>query len=117
MQHDPRAWLWDVLQAADRIAGFTQGSTFAEYKADPLLRPAVERQFEIIGEALNRLSREAPDLAARIPDLRAAVAMRNVLIHAYRRVDHAGVWRTAKEHLPALRSQVAALLDELGNAP
>jgi uncharacterized protein with HEPN domain len=55
---------------------------------------AVERQFQIIGEALNRLSQAAPELAARITDLRRAVGMRNVLIHAYRRVDDDAVWQT-----------------------
>ena len=117
MQHDTRAWLWDVREAADRITEFTQGLGFADYMADPMLRSAVERQFEIIGEALDRLSKEAPDLADRIPELRAAVAMRNVLIHAYRRVDNDSVWRTLRKSLPALRAQVAALLDELGNLP
>jgi uncharacterized protein with HEPN domain len=60
-----------------------------------MLRAAVERQFEIIGEALNQLSNETPHLAARVPNLRRAVAMRNVLIHAYRRVDNGAVWETA----------------------
>ena len=89
MQHDPRAWLWDVRQAADSIAAFVQGRSFADYTADLMLRSAVERQFEIAGEALNRLPREAPDIAAQLPDLRRAVAMRNALIHGYRQVDNA----------------------------
>jgi uncharacterized protein with HEPN domain len=84
MQHDPRAWLWDVRQAADSIAVFVQGRSLAHYITDLMLRSAVERQFEIAGEALNRLSREAPELAARLPNLRRAIAMRNALIHGYR---------------------------------
>jgi len=88
MRHDPRAWLWDVQTAADNIVSFVQGRNFADYLADLMLRSAVERQFEIMGEALNRLSREAPGLAARLPDLRRAIAMRNALIHGYREIDH-----------------------------
>jgi uncharacterized protein with HEPN domain len=84
MQHDPRAWLWNVRLAADSIAAFVEGRNFAEYAADLMLRSAVERQFEIAGEALSRLSREAPDIAAQLPELRRAVAMRNALIHGYR---------------------------------
>ncbi len=114
MDHDPRAWLWDVAQAADRIAAFIQGRSLPNYLADAMLRAAVERQFEIIGEALGQLSKEAPHLAARIPTLRRAVAMRNVLIHAYRRVDDLAVWETAQDDLPDLRTQVAALLAEPG---
>lgn len=91
MQHDPQAWLWDVCQAADSIAAFVQGRGFANYIADLMLRPAVERQFEIAGEALNRRSREAPEIAARLPDLRRAIAMRNALVHGYREVENATV--------------------------
>jgi uncharacterized protein with HEPN domain len=91
MEHDPRAWLWDVGTAADRIAGFVAGRSFADYLADPMLRAAVERNLEIVGEALNRLARDASDIATRIPELRRAVAMRNVLIHAYRDVDNEAV--------------------------
>jgi uncharacterized protein with HEPN domain len=117
MQHDPRAWLWDVRLAADSIAAFVEGRNFAEYAADLMLRSAVERQFEIAGEALSRLSREAPDIAAQLPELRGAVAMRNALIHGYREVDNATVWQTIQADLPALRSQIAALLAKLGDHP
>jgi uncharacterized protein with HEPN domain len=68
MDHDSRGWLWDVRRAADDVAEFVQGRGFADYLTDRLLRSAVERQLEIIGEALNRLAREAPEIAARIPD-------------------------------------------------
>ena len=117
MQHDPRAWLWDALQAADRIAIFIRDRGLAGYLADPMLRSAVERQFEIVGEALNRLAQEAPDIARRISDLRRAVGMRNALIHGYREVDNENVWQTAQNNLPPLRAQVAALLAELGDTP
>jgi uncharacterized protein with HEPN domain len=79
-----------------------------------MLRSAVERQFEIIGEALNRLSREAPEIAARLPDTRRAVAMRNALIHGYREVDNETVWQTAQADL---RAQAHAVLAELGEQP
>ena len=72
---------------------------------------------EIAGEALNRLSREAPEIAAQLPDLRNVVAMRNALIHGYREVDNATVWQTIHEDLPALRPQVDALLGKLGDHP
>lgn len=53
MQRDPRAYLWDVREAAGAILEFIAGKTFEDYAGDRLLRSAVERQFEIIGEALN----------------------------------------------------------------
>src|SRR5438270_11598425 len=77
MVRDPRAYLWDVQQAAEAIRPFTQGLDQAGYAANPLVRSAVERQFEIIGEALNRLSNVDPGLARRVPDLRQIVNFRN----------------------------------------
>ena len=117
MEHDPRAWLWDICQAADKIAAFIQGRGFADYLADAMLRSAVERQFEIIGEALSRLSKEAPALARRIAVLRRAIAMRNILIHGYREIDNEAVWQTAQDDLPGLRAQLTILFAEHGDEP
>jgi uncharacterized protein with HEPN domain len=78
-----------------------------------MLRAAVERHVEIIGEALSRFTKSSPALAARIPDLARAVAFRNLLIHGYRIVDSQTVWRTAREDLPVLRDAVATLLSQL----
>jgi uncharacterized protein with HEPN domain len=117
MERDPRGLLWDVRQAAQRIETFVQSRELEAYLADPMLRSAVERQFEIIGEALNQLSKAAPGIAARIPDLSRAVAMRNVLIHGYAQVDNGAVWRTVQDNLPTLRACVAELLTELGDVP
>ena len=117
MRHDPRAYLWDVREAADAIARFVRNRDFDEYASDLMLRSAVERQFAIIGEALNQLSKVDPVLAARIPELRRVVAFRNVLMHAYQEIDDAGVWRIVQADLPPLRERVASLLAELGGDP
>jgi uncharacterized protein with HEPN domain len=117
MAHDPRAYLWDAADAAAAVAGFIAGRTRDDYLANRMLRSAVERQCEIVGEALNRLSRAAPDLAARIPHLSRAVAFRNLLIHGYATIDDATVWRTVTEDPPTLAAHVTALLRDLGDAP
>jgi uncharacterized protein with HEPN domain len=117
MRRDARSFLWDVRDAADAIASFVQGRSFGDYAADRMLRSAVERQFEIIGEALSQLARTDPVLAARIPDLRRIIGFRNALIHGYDRVNDAGVWRVIEVDLPPLRAQAAALLAELGETP
>lgn len=114
MQRDPRVFLWDVREAADDIAQFLAGLDIDAYERNKLVRAAVERKFEVIGEALNLLSRHAPDWAQRIKDLRRIVDFRNVLIHGYATVNDEHVWRIAHESLPGLRETVAAMLDELG---
>lgn len=117
MRRDPRGLLWDAHRASEAIASFIAGRGMADYQADLLLRSAVERQAEILGEALNTLSRIAPDIAGRIPAISQAVAFRNILIHGYAVVDNAMVWRVATEDIPAMRQILAALLNELGREP
>ncbi len=82
-----------------------------------MLRAAVERRFEIIGEALNQLKGIQPQIAAQIPQLAQAVAFRNLLIHGYAQIDDWTVWRTVQEDLPSLRDIVDKLLIELGEQP
>ncbi len=104
--------LWDARQAADRIARFTAGKSFADYSADEQLRSACERQFEIIGEALNQLARIDPGTASAIPDLPRIVAFRNVLIHGYATVDDRLVWGVIETNLGRLRTTLARLLGQ-----
>jgi uncharacterized protein with HEPN domain len=86
------------------------GKSFADFDRDIVLRSAVERQFEIIGEALARLARIDAATAQKVPDLRQIIAFRNVLIHGYATVDPARVWRLIEDNLPPLRAPLAALL-------
>lgn len=77
-----------------------------------MLRSAVERQFEIIGESLNRLDRIDPSVAERIDDLPRIVAFRNVLIHGYATIDDRIVWEVATERLGGLVERLTGLLDD-----
>lgn len=114
MQRDPRAFLWDVREAARSIQSFASGMDSNTYVANEMAQAAVERKFEIIGEALNQLSRLDPVLAARIPGLPQIVAFRNLLIHGYATVNVGTVWNVMQDALPPLVAAVQALLDELG---
>lgn len=111
MDRDPRAYVWDAKESADAIAEFVSGRTLEDYLADRMLRSAVERQFEIIGEPLRQLDRTAPDLAKELPELAQAIAFRNILIHGYTAIDDRTVWRTIHESLPVLRARLTVLLD------
>ena len=109
MRHDPRKYLWDARRAADLVIEFIADADRAGYRDNLLLRSAVERQFEIVGEALHQVVAE---LARRIPDLSRIVAFRNRLIHGYSVIDHDVVWNTATTDLPALRERLDELLTE-----
>ena len=117
MRRDARAYLWDARVAVDSIREFTRGRSVEAYRRDAMLRSAVERQFEILGEALNQLRRLAPTVAGRIPELGDIVDFRNLLIHGYATIDHDTVWRTVESDLDRLHDQLGELLAELGNAP
>ncbi len=112
MRREAKKYLYDIQQAAELIAGFTAGKTLADYAGDAMLRSAVERQFEIIGEALAQLARLDEALASRISEYRRIIAFRNILIHGYAEVDHRIVWDIVESKLPTLRGEVAGLLEE-----
>ena len=92
----------------------TQGvETLVSYLCDRRLRQVVERNLEIIDEALIRLRTIDPDTAARITDLHRIVGLRNRLVHGYdEEIDDALVWRAVQESLPVLHSEGEMLLPE-----
>jgi uncharacterized protein with HEPN domain len=111
MRPDPKKYLWDALHAAELVHDFARGQSFVDYQSDAKLRSAVERQFEIIGEALSQLSKVDPSTASRVPELGRIVAFRNILIHGYATVDDALVWQVLVDKLPGLRQALNELLN------
>ena len=110
MTPEARKLLEDMRDAAGDIAAFTAGKSLQAYLSDRMLRRAVERSFEIVGEALSRLSKLDPSLAARVSDHRKIISFRNVLIHGYGQVDDELTWAIIDTHLPVLRRELDALL-------
>lgn len=102
--------LQDVSAAAELVAQFIGDRSFDGYLSDPLVRSGVERQFLIIGEALNRLARTDPSTFALIDNGPRIISFRNVLAHGYDLIVHQVVWDIYNDSLPLLRSQVASLL-------
>lgn len=100
----------DILEAAKAIKGFVAGKSFKDYSADELLRSGVERKFEIIGEALNRISKIAPDVLNRIRGQRDIVSFRNILAHGYDTIDDRIVWGIIEENLGLLLTDIKKIL-------
>jgi uncharacterized protein with HEPN domain len=111
MRRDPRVYLLDALTAGDLIASFVEGRSLRDYEANVMLRSAVERQFEIVGEALRRLTEVTPDMAVSIPALPRVVAFRNQLAHGYFAIRHDVVWAIAINDLRPLLEQLRVLLE------
>ena len=77
-----------------------------------MLRAAVERQFEIIGEAISQLARVDEKIVDEIGHYKRIIAFRNVLIHRYVDVDDRLVWNVVETNLPTLVRDIQALLEE-----
>lgn len=104
--------VWDAREAADRITRFVGGRSLNDYLGDEFAQSAVERQIEVIGDALGRLRAMEPDVARRVPRLHQLVAIRNLLQHQYGEIDGRLVWDVVKTRIPALRESLRALLPE-----
>jgi uncharacterized protein with HEPN domain len=114
MQPKSPKLLEDIRDAAAFILEVAEGVTLDVYRRDRRLRNAVERNFEIIGEAIKRLAQIDRQTADRIGDYRQIIAFRNILIHGYDLVDHALVWSAIENQVP-LCSKTSKLCFPRGN--
>lgn len=113
MRRDARTILLDAIVSGERIEAWTRTMSREAYFADRRTQAAVEREFEIIGEALTRLRREFPRIADRVTELREVVDFRNLLSHGYESVDQRVVWSLAQHELPALVIGLRRLASEV----
>jgi len=106
---DDTAYLWDMLAAARAVEGFVRDRDFDGYLPDLMLRSAVERQIEIIGEAARCVSKE---FQAAHPDIpwRPMQAQRHVLAHEYGEIKHDRIWRVATVPIPELIARLEPLV-------
>lgn len=109
---DSSAAIRDAIDAGHWIHRFLGDCTLDHYLDDRLLRSAVERQFEIIGEALGRALRADASLSERLPEAQSVIGFRNILAHGYDAVVDGTVYDLAREDLPDLVKQLEALSRE-----
>jgi uncharacterized protein with HEPN domain len=112
MRRERCAYLFDMLNAVDAIHLFVAGLNFESFAEVDLFRSAVERKFEIIGEALTQASTLFPGSIDSIPDLREAINQRNRIAHGYFTVNPRILWNSIQTDLPDFRAEVKRLLDE-----
>lgn len=107
-------YLFDIKIAIDEVELFMQqlsSLSFNEYKQNLLLKRAIERELEIIGEAMNRIIKRDAEFLIQIPEAKSIISLRNYIIHAYDSVSDENIWAIIKNHLPKLKEQVDELLN------
>ena len=104
--------LLDAFSACQAIESFVADHAFAEYEQNLMLRSAVERQFEIIGEALHQAEVDDPEVTGRLPEMRRIVGMRNRIIHGYDSVDDELLWQAIQKNIPPLRKHLEEIFAE-----
>ncbi|MEA2692835.1 MAG: hypothetical protein QOJ16_2222 [Acidobacteriota bacterium] len=112
MPRSPLAYLLDIVEACAAIDSALSGLDLGAYRANRLVRSAVEREFILIGEAVASLIRLEPGLSERISHSRRIIGFRNQLAHDYAAVNDTVVWAIASGEVPVLREECQAILAE-----
>ena len=112
MQPKTPKLLEDIRDAAAFILEIAQGKSLQDYLDDRMLRQTIERNFEIIGEAMSKLARLDLETIEHFEEHPRIIAFRNVLIHGYDIVEPREVWRIVEEHLAELLERTVSQLDE-----
>jgi uncharacterized protein with HEPN domain len=111
-QRDTRDLLDDIRRACDTITGWSSKHSYQEYVNDSFARGGVERQIEIIGEAMNRILKQEPGLSLRFSQIGDIIGMRNVIAHGYFMLRHEEVWDAIVKDVPKLRAEAEMILSE-----
>jgi uncharacterized protein with HEPN domain len=104
-----------MLSSCEFLLEFTSGKTVNDYRDDRAFRSAVERELQIIGEALMQLDDVRPDIAEQIPDYTNIIGFRHVLVHGYDALNPITVWNVIETKLASLKDQIRKILRELSS--
>ncbi len=109
MELEIKKFLFDIRESIDSIEHYLGDKRdFKDYMSDKMLRRAVEREFEIIGEAMSRIGKIDPTID--ISSKKQIISMRNRVIHGYDKIDNEIIWGTIVRHLPTLKIEIDNLL-------
>ena len=105
-------WLYDIKNAISEIDGYflEHQKDFFKYRQNLMLKRAVERDLEIIGEAMNRILTRDKEFEIKITNAKSIVGLRNQVIHAYDNISDESIWSILINHLPKLKAEVDELI-------
>ena len=112
MNNEIKTWLYDILQSIKEIDSYydNRPRIFEEYISDTKTKRAIERNLEIIGEAVNRIYKK--DKNFRLSNVEKIIGTRNRIIHGYDKISDELIWSIVINHLPKLKDEIAGLLNE-----
>jgi len=104
-------FLYDIKLAIEEIESYfaSQPRTFNNYKNNSLLKRAIERNLEIIGEAINRILKEDPSFP--IENAKKIIGLRNQIIHGYDSISDENIWGIVTIHIPKLKAEIDTLIN------
>ena len=114
MHYDVKKSVWDAADACKMIQEFAEGYTLETYLSDCRTRSAIERQFEILGEALNRVDDADPTFRDYLPEMGKIIGTRNRLAHGYDRIEDEIIWTAVEKYVPELQNKLTAWLEKNG---
>lgn len=105
-------WLYDIKLSIEEIDSFFQNTEkdFFKYRDNIMLKRAVERNLEIIGEAVNRIVTRDSLYIEKISNAKSIIGLRNQVIHAYDNISDENIWSILIYHLPKLKSEIELLI-------
>lgn len=105
-------WLFDIKMAIDEIDAYFENEPkdFSKYRKNVMLKRAIERDLEIIGEAINRIITRDATFEIKITNAKAIIGLRNQVIHAYDNISDETIWSILINHLPTLKIEVENLI-------
>ncbi len=112
---DPRKYLYDIIDCCEFLLGFTAGKTVSDYKNDRAFRSAVERELQIIGEAMAQLDHVSHETAEKVSEHRNIIGFRNIIVHGYDQLNPQTVWNVIEVKLNVLLKQATCALNEAGS--
>ena len=113
MDKEIRTWLYDIQKSISEIDSYflNEPKLFENFVNDTKTKRAVERDLEIIGEAVTRIMKNDPEFP--LSNYRKIISTRNYIIHSYEKISDETIWSIVINHLPLLKSEVDALLQQI----
>ncbi len=110
MRRNPNKFIFDMLDSCRFLLDLTRTESVDRYRSDRVFRGAVERELQIIGEAMLQLKSHIPAMAETFTDHDRIIGFRHVLVHGYHSLDPDVVWLVIEKKLPVLQDELQAAL-------